>query len=153
MQGAATTSHLLESCPLESRSATSMGCSALQALPVPAAQKAELALMMLEELFGCPSAIIGLCPSLQSRLSEGLLFTADRFGLTVNDKPKSLCTAIQPLLHPPGYTWELHDSEWETNVLHSVHRVLAGNITFPLTTNPSGRGKKILPPGETEIKS
>lgn len=52
-----------------------------------------------------------------------------------------------------GHTWELHDNEWETNVLHSVHRVLAGNTSFPLTTNPSGKGKKrILPPGETEIK-
>lgn len=87
---------------MESRSATSMGCSVPQVLPVPAAQKAELALMMLEGPFGCPSAITDLCPSLQSGLAEGPLFTAGTICLTVNDKPKSLCTAIQPLLHLQG---------------------------------------------------
>ena len=38
-------------------------------------------------------------------LAENLLLTADTFGLTVNNKTKSLCTAIQPLLHLPGYQW------------------------------------------------
>lgn len=41
--------------------------------------------------------------------AEGLLLTADTFGLTVNNKTKSLCTALQTLLHPPGYTAELQD--------------------------------------------
>lgn len=47
-------------------------------------------------------------------LAEGLLLTADTFGLTVNNKTKSLCTALQTLLHPPGYTAELHDRECKT---------------------------------------
>lgn len=42
-------------------------------------------------------------------LAEGLLLMAVTFGLTVNNKTKSLCTALQTLLHPPGYTAELHD--------------------------------------------
>lgn len=42
-------------------------------------------------------------------LAEGLLLTADTFGLTVNNKTKSLCTALQTLLHPPGCTAELQD--------------------------------------------
>lgn len=62
----------------------------------------------------------GRPPCHTTGLAEGLLLTADTFGLTVNNKTKSLCTAMQPLLHPPGYTGELHYSEWETNVLHSL---------------------------------
>lgn len=116
---------------------------------------AEPALRMPEGLLGCPSAMRGPHPSLQSGLAghqpaglaEGLLLTADTYGLTVNNKTKSLCTALHTLLHPPGYMAELYDSG--RSVLHSIYRVLAGNISFPLTTNTSGKGKKgILPPRE-----
>lgn len=72
---------------------------------------AEPALRMAQGPFG-PSAITGPHPSLQSglaRFAEGLVLTADTFGLTVNNKTKSLCTALQTLLHPPGYTAELQD--------------------------------------------
>lgn len=41
-------------------------------------------------------------------LAERFLLTAHTFGLTVNNKTKSLCTALQTLLHPPRYTAELH---------------------------------------------
>lgn len=53
-------------------------------------------------------------PHQPAGLAEGLLLTADTFGLTVNKKTKSLCTALQTLLHPPGYTAELHDRECKT---------------------------------------
>lgn len=89
-------------------------------------------------------------PHQPAGLAEGLLLTADTFGLTVNNKTKSLCTALQTLLHTPGYVAELYDSG--RPVLHSTYRVLAGNISFPLTTNTSGYVKKgILPPREIKI--
>lgn len=53
-------------------------------------------------------------PHQPAGLAEGLLLTAHTFGLTVNNKTKSLCTASQTLLHPPGCTAELHDRGWET---------------------------------------
>lgn len=134
--------------------------------------EAELALRMVEGLLGCPSAITGPRHSLQSGLAghpchvtglaEGLLLTADRFGLTVNKKIKSLCRAIQPLLHPPSYKWpRVTVTQGSCTTVSGgqmcstlVHRVLAGNTNFPLTTNPSGKGKKrSLSRGETEIES
>lgn len=48
-------------------------------------------------------------PHQPAGFAEGLLLTADTFGLTVNNKTKSLCTALQTLLHPPGCTAELQD--------------------------------------------
>lgn len=105
---------------------------------------------MVQGPLGCPSAITGPHPSLQSGLAghhtnqQGLLkaFCSQQktFGLTVNNKTKSLCTALQTLLHPPGYTAELQDSG--RPVLHSTYKVLDGNISFPPTTNTSGNGKK-----------
>lgn len=87
--------------------------------PVPAAQQQNL----LPSQDGRKAAWVPKCdhrpssssvrvsrpPCHTAGLAEGLLLTADTFGLTVNNKTKSLCTALQTLLHPPGYTAELHD--------------------------------------------
>lgn len=66
--------------------------------------EAELALRTAEGLFGCPSAITGPRPSLWLGLAghHAMLHRADTFGLTVNNTNKSVCTAVQPLLHTPG---------------------------------------------------
>lgn len=44
----------------------------------------------------------GKPPRHTTRRAEGLVPVADPHDLTVNSKTKSLCTARQPLLHPPG---------------------------------------------------
>lgn len=96
-----------------------------------------------------PSVRASRPPHQPAGLAEGLLLTADTIGLTVNNKTKSLCTALQTLLHPPGCTAELRDRVGD--LCSTLHRVLTGNISFPLTTNTSGNGKKgILPPRETK---
>lgn len=50
----------------------------------------------------CPSVWASRPPHQPAGLAEGLLLTAHTFGLTVNNKTKSLCTALQTLLHSPG---------------------------------------------------
>lgn len=121
--------------------------STCEAEPASGWQKGCLGVQVLSQAF--PSVRASRPPHQPAGLAEGLLLTADTIGLTVNNKTKSLCTALQTLLHPPGCTAELRDRVG--HLCSTLHRVLTGNISFPLTTNTSGNGKKgILPPRETK---
>lgn len=167
-QGAATTSPPARAQPSGERcfetSTNQHGPLSPAGTTCASSPEAELALRMVEGLFGCPSAITGPRPSLRSGLAghprhvtglaEGLLLTADTFGLTVNNKTKksmySYTAPASSRLHRGAARQRVRDKHAPL----FMHRVLAENISFPLTTNPSGKGKKrILPPGEIEIKS
>lgn len=83
-------------------------------------------------------------------LAEGLLLTADTFGVPVNNKTKAYVQLYRPCCTLQG-SQQSRMTDSGRLVLHSTYRVLAGNTSFPLTTNPSGNGKKgNLLPRETK---